>query len=226
MNSTTPGHRGRRTQAERRATTKSALLAAAADVIVEFGVDALTLARVGDRAGYSRGIVTHHFGSKQALLDAVARNAQSGLAAVVENEDPGIDRLLLFIEEYLDSIGDSDRPWSAFLLLWVQAATSAELAQIMRDRDDYVREHLCKDIAAGRDQGQISADVDPAAVAVALIGQLRGIGLQLLLDPAAVDLQRLRRSVPTLWRRALVSDGGDHAAAGGSSDLDASPTWA
>lgn len=202
---TTVGHQGRRrTQAERRAATESALLAAAAEVIVEFGVSALTLARVGDRAGYSRGIVTHYFGSKRALLEAVARNAQSGLAAVVEGEDPGVDRLLRFIEEYLASMAGSGRLWSAFLLLWVQAASSPELAAIMRDRDDYVREHLCKDIAAGLEAGTITANVDPAAVAVAVIGQLRGIGLQLLLDPAAVDLQRLRRSVLVQWRRALT----------------------
>lgn len=202
---TTPEHRGRRrTQAERRAATTAALLAAAADVIVELGVDALTLARVGDRAGYSRGIVTHYFGSKQALLEAVARNAQSGLAAVVEGDDPGVDRLMRFIEEYLASMAGGGRRWSAFLLLWVQAASSPELAQIMRERDDYVREHLCKDVAAGLEEGKITADVDPAAVAIAVIGQLRGIGLQLLLDPAAVDMPRLRRSVPVLWRRALV----------------------
>lgn len=194
----------RRTQAERRAATESALSVAAAEVIVEFGVGALTLARVGDRAGYSRGIVTHYFGSKQALLEAVARNAQSGLAAAVEGQAPGVDRLVRFIDEYLASMADDGRGWSAFLLLWVQAATSADLADIMRDRDDYVREHLCEDVAAGIEEGKITAEVDPAAVAVAVIGQLRGIGLQLLLDPAAVDLHQLQRSVPALWRRALT----------------------
>jgi AcrR family transcriptional regulator len=79
MQSSPQGAPRRRTQVERRAATETALLEAAADVIVEAGVGALTLARVGSRAGYSRGIVTHHYGSKLALLEAVVRNAQNGI---------------------------------------------------------------------------------------------------------------------------------------------------
>ena len=60
----------RRTQQERRDQAETALLNAAAELVVEEGVHSLTLARVGQRAGYSRGLVTHYFGSKQALLAA------------------------------------------------------------------------------------------------------------------------------------------------------------
>ena len=58
----------RRTQQQRRDQAETALLNAAAELAVEHGVRSLTLARVGERAGYSRGIVTHHFGSKQGLI--------------------------------------------------------------------------------------------------------------------------------------------------------------
>ncbi|MGW4527484.1 TetR family transcriptional regulator [Amycolatopsis sp. NPDC004378] len=44
----------------------------------------LTLARVSERAGYSRGIVTHYFGSKQELIDgylgALAHSSTAGHA--------------------------------------------------------------------------------------------------------------------------------------------------
>ena len=62
----------------------------------------------------------------------------------------------------------------AFLLLWAEAATAPELARICADQ-----------------------------VAVAVVGQLRGIGLQRLVDPAA-DTERLRRAVTGQWRRALA----------------------
>ncbi len=68
----------RRTQQQRRDQAETALLNAAAELAVEYGVRSLTLARVGERAGYSRGIVTHHFGSKQALLERLARATQTG----------------------------------------------------------------------------------------------------------------------------------------------------
>ena len=68
----------RRTQQQRRDQAEAALLNAAAELVVEQGVHSLTLARVGERARYSRGLVTHYFGSKQALLQRLARATQSG----------------------------------------------------------------------------------------------------------------------------------------------------
>ena len=38
---------------------------------------------------------------------------------------------------------------------------------------------------------------------MAVLGQLRGIGMQRLLDPDAVDTQRLSRAVGEQWRQAL-----------------------
>ncbi|MFF3711189.1 hypothetical protein [Streptomyces phaeochromogenes] len=46
-------------------------------------------------------------------------------------------------------------------------------------------------------------DVEPGDVAIAVVGQLRGIGLQRLLDPHTVDTARLRHTVTDYWRRAL-----------------------
>ena len=49
----------------------NALLDAAAELIVEGGLGALTFAKIGDRAGYSRGMVTARFGSKDGLIDSL-----------------------------------------------------------------------------------------------------------------------------------------------------------
>jgi len=195
--------RPRRTQQQRRATTQAALLAAAASLLVESGVRALTLARVGERAGYSRGIVTNHFGSKQALLQTLAWSAQNELADRVAHLPPGLDRLLLLVEEYLDALTTGGREAHVFLLLWAEAATAPELAPIFRERDTAFRAHLTADLAAGITAGTINPHLDPTTTAAAVVGQLRGIGLQLLLDPTAVDLPRLRVATATQWRRAL-----------------------
>lgn len=201
-----PGeHDGRRTQASRRATTQAALLRATSDVIVELGVGAVTLARVGEQAGYSRGIVTHYYGTKRALLEAVALSAQNGVAAVLQGEPPGLDRLLHLVQAYLGNLGEDGPRWSAFVLLWAQAASDRDLSVIMQARDSYFRGYVSEDVAAGVTSGHILPGTDPDAVAVALIGQLRGISLQLRLDPSAVDLLTLRHQVPEHWRRALSS---------------------
>lgn len=193
----------RRTQAERRAQTGSALLQAAAELVVEGGVAALTLACVGERAGYSRGIVTHHFGSKQALVDALARASQSGFVPGVGGE-PGLDRLLVLVEGYIGALDRAGPMRRAFLLLWAESLTTPELAATFRERDDGFRADLRADVEAGIAAKDIRPDVDAGVTAVAILGQLRGIALQRLLDPAAVDTERLRRAVREQWRRALT----------------------
>ena len=57
-----------RTQAVRRAATEARLLDAAFSIVADYGVRAVTTAAVGELAGYSRGIVNHHFGSRDQLM--------------------------------------------------------------------------------------------------------------------------------------------------------------
>jgi len=192
----------RATQAERRARTSAALVQAAAELVVEQGVRAVTLAAVGERAGYSRGIVTHSFGTRQALLETLARTAQVGFVPGVAHE-PGLDRLLTLIDGYVAALGREGVAGRAFLVLWAEAATAPELTEIFRERDEGFRADLRADVAAGIAEGRVRDDLDPHEVAVAVLGQLRGIGIQRLVDPGQVDVERLRHSVTAQWRRAL-----------------------
>jgi AcrR family transcriptional regulator len=196
-------HRARRTQQERREKTEVALLTAAAELVVEDGVRSVTLARIGERAGYSRGIVTHQFGTKKAMLEALARATQAGFVPGLADLPPGLERVLRLIDGYigaLDGIGLMNR---AFLLLWAEAATAPELAPIFRERDEAFRADIRGDIAAGITEGTVHPDTSADDVAVAVVGQLRGIALQYLLDPRAVDTGRLRRLVSGYWRQSL-----------------------
>ncbi len=195
---------GRRTQQERRDRTESALVTAAAELVVESGLRSLTLARVGERAGYSRGIVNHHFGSKQTLIEALAHATQSGFVPGMDRFAPGLERLLTLIERYVGALGDVNVISRAFLLLWAEAVTAPELTTIFRERDEGFRTNLRADVAAGIAEGAVREDVEPGDVAIAVMGQLRGIGLQRLLDPDAVDTERLRHVVADQWRRALA----------------------
>ncbi|SFS78710.1 TetR/AcrR family transcriptional regulator [Saccharopolyspora flava] len=196
----------RRTQRERREHAEAALISAAAELVVDTGVRSLTLARVGEKAGYSRGIVSHHFGSKQGLLDALARALQSGFVPGLDEQPPGLERLLALVGGYLRALGSRSVTGRAFLLLWAESMTSAELKPAFRDRDVGFRHDIAAEVAAGIADGAVRADADPADVAVAVVGQLRGIGMQYLLDPDAVDLDRLGDEVTDHWRRALAPD--------------------
>src|SRR5438105_12392844 len=62
--------RSRRTQAERRASTRTALLDAAIDCLVEEGYANTTTRRIAERAGVTPGAVHHHFSAKAELRTA------------------------------------------------------------------------------------------------------------------------------------------------------------
>ncbi|MET1073303.1 MAG: TetR/AcrR family transcriptional regulator [Umezawaea sp.] len=193
----------RLTQQERRDRTEVALVAAAAELVVESGLRSMTLARVGERAGYSRGIVNHHFGTKQALLEALAHATQSGFVPGLDRFQPGLDRLLAVVEGYVGALGDVSVINRAFLLLWAESSTTPELSDLFRARDEGFRRRLRADVEAGVAEGRVRPEVAPDDVAVTILAQLRGIGLQRLLDPDAVDTERLRHVVADQWRRAL-----------------------
>ena len=63
-----------RTQAERSATTRQALLDATIACLVEEGYANTTTARVAERAGVSRGAHLHHFQTRSALVAAAVEH--------------------------------------------------------------------------------------------------------------------------------------------------------
>jgi hypothetical protein len=100
-------------------------------------------------------------------------------------------------------MGDDGLRWSVSVQLSMEAINNPDLAPLMRERDRYFRAQVSDDVTAGIAAGSIRPDVDPEAVAVAAVGQLRGISLQRLLDPTAVNLVSVRKHLLDHWRRAL-----------------------
>ncbi|HEY6757941.1 MAG TPA: TetR/AcrR family transcriptional regulator [Baekduia sp.] len=120
----------RRSQAERSAATREALLNAALECLVEDGYANTTTARVAERAGLSRGAHLHHFQTRDTLLAAAAdhltrRRGEHLIRAVEALPASGPDR----VAQGLDLIFDSyNNPlYQATLDLWTNARTDEEL---------------------------------------------------------------------------------------------------
>src|SRR5258706_14581310 len=97
----------RRPQAERRAQSERRLLDAATQLIAEQGFSRTTLAQIGEKAGYSRGLVNERFGSKGELVRVLADEFQSyfqyqRLEPPLEHQHR-LEALLITIDTYLDS---------------------------------------------------------------------------------------------------------------------------
>jgi len=76
------GHSGhsRRTQAERSATTRSALLAAGRDLFAASGFAGAGREEIAERAGVTRGALYHHFATKRQLFVAVVEALEAEIA--------------------------------------------------------------------------------------------------------------------------------------------------
>ena len=121
----------RRSQAERTAATREALLDAALACLVEDGYASTTTARVCERAGVSRGAHLHHFQTRDALLAAAAdhltRRRRDELLAAADALPPGADRVARGLDVLWASYANP--LYQAALDLWTHARTDPALRE-------------------------------------------------------------------------------------------------
>ncbi|MGX9295912.1 TetR/AcrR family transcriptional regulator [Tsukamurella paurometabola] len=101
---------GRRTQAERTAATRAALIAAARTLFAERGYAGVGTQAIVEAAGVTRGALYHQFGDKrglfEAVFDAVEEETVSSAARAVlaaGDLDP-VDSMLLAVDTFLEAI--------------------------------------------------------------------------------------------------------------------------
>ncbi|GAA2775576.1 TetR/AcrR family transcriptional regulator [Mycolicibacterium pallens] len=192
----------RRTQGERRDEARQRVLQAATSLVAAHGSRAVSLAAIGEAAGYSRGIVHHHFGSKAQLLEELIKYTQA--FDVPADSATGLSRLTDFVGAYLGGMRDRSPRSEAFLKMWTESAgAEPSLAPIFAERDAQFREVLAQYVIDGIEDGSIRSGVDPQTAAVAIIGLLRGTALMAFstardvfaADLAAVAVASVERSL-------------------------------
>jgi AcrR family transcriptional regulator len=195
-----------RTHAERRLEAETRIVQAAFDIVARRGVDQLTLAEAGEEAGYSRALPAHYFETREALLAAVAEHAVANYRKrLIERTvptDDGIRSLLASIAFYIDDSRGWPKKLRAFHevmnagLRWPAiAAVVARLNQEWIDR-------IAAQLRSAQAKGDIRADLDAVAEAVAVSGAMRGIMAQWLIAPDSIDLDAVRDAYITGLRRS------------------------
>lgn len=200
--------RTRRSQSERRQESESRLLTAAAQVLAEQGVAAATFETIGRKAGYSRGLATQRFGSKQGLIEALVDNLhqrfEDGLAAARIDDLPGLEALLAVVDLYLTQLELAAEGQAYFVLMAGAVADRSSLTAVFAREHQRIETRLQGMIARGQAEGGVRADLDPRAAALTVGSLLLGVSLQSLIDPAMklgplkeISLRTLRDSFQT-----------------------------
>jgi AcrR family transcriptional regulator len=122
--------RERRSNAERREATRTALLNAAVDSLAEEGYANTTTRGIAERAGVTPGALHHYFPSKAKLLGEARRHISAKI--IVEVRGPGAPAAVPLPQR---AEAQMDRMWELYkgplfqaaMELWVAARTDAEL---------------------------------------------------------------------------------------------------
>jgi AcrR family transcriptional regulator len=135
----------RRTQAERRATTRRALLDATLQELDAVGYANLTTASVVARAGVTRGAQAHYFATKADLVVQALRHITDQLIAELIAQPPKRSESVREQYELL-----LNRLWelnagiasTALIELWVASRTDSELAEHLDRFQKEISRHL------------------------------------------------------------------------------------
>ncbi len=206
-----------RTQGERKTETRAKLLAAAAELFADQGVDAVSVDAVAEAAGRTSGAVYAHFGSKQGLLLALLDSWKDSVLTVLQAEVAVSDSPAGQLGAVWTNLSDNHDPdTSRWPLLehelWLRAARDPEVADVVRVRDAEARRY-----SARRLDGWTSAvgAVPPASaeeLAVLVKALLTGLAMQKRIDPDSVtDDLAMRGLAALVGLPETIGTGHNHA---------------
>ena len=186
------GDKLRMTQAERTALSDARMLEAATELIVEHGTHNTTLREVGERAGYSRGLASNRFGSKEGLFSQLVRDFNRRWADELRKQVgdstglPAFSAALDAVEYFLLNRSNE---MTALYIVWFESMSSHDevrkrLARnhtaYRRDAERWVRE--------GIREGTIRDTIDPQCFAIEFASLIFGLIYQWLVDPDKIDV--------------------------------------
>jgi len=154
-----------RTQAERSATTRAALVTAARALFAEHGYAGTPREQIVADAGVTRGALQHHFGDKPALFQAVYEQVEQEIveavakAAMRAADDP-VEQLRAGCQAYLDAV--LDPAVQRICAIDGPAVLAADVRQEITDR--YALGLVRETLAQAMDRGLVAkAPVEPFA---------------------------------------------------------------
>ncbi len=193
----------RRTQAERRAATRGALLDATIDCLIEYGYAGVTTSLIAERANVTRGAQAHHFATKAELVtEAVEHLGSRMIEEYAAGPRPDSTDTVAAAEHLCDTLWEGlRRPWFAALMeLWMAARTDADLREQFA-RTERALSHAIRD-AMPEVVPSYTGHVEAARLVNTTIATVRGLALMRFVAPEETvekEWASARRHLVALW---------------------------
>jgi len=168
------------------------LLDAAAAIVVELGCDALTMERLGERAGVSKALPYSHFDNADDVLVALYFRFVGALGArvidTVEHAAPGDDLAAAVVNSYFDAVFDLGPALAAVSAPGSRASELADASDSVGP--DFVTDLLVDHFAVARSRARAAAPVLLSALVGAASAWGAGRGSRADLEVISVAVLR------------------------------------
>ncbi len=197
----------RSTQAERREIAENAILEAAARIVADRGLEALTLNEAGEAAGYSRALPAHYFGTRSAMITALAKHILAKFVRRVRDDEtpaPTLDNIIDRVRHYIDEACTDPDTLRAYQTILASGLTTPEAAGLVNKLNHDSIDGIAGLIHAAREAGEIRTDARPRAEASIILAAMRGVMFQWLMDRDYVNLATVRDCLLADLRKTLA----------------------
>jgi len=187
----------RPTQAERTALAEEKMVNATIELLNTAGLAGTTLIAIGERAGYSRGLASHHFGSKTGLFRKVLKQISAvwtrDLDRCVKGKT-GLGAILGALDAHRDHVRDYPDHARAMYILWTGSFDPAsEFKPNVIEFHRLQREAAANWVRGGQETGEINSGIDPDSFGEQFYASLIGLNYQWMVNPdidlnASVDV--------------------------------------
>ena len=174
------------------------LVLAAAELIADEGINALTNAKIAKRLSGSTTMVTHYFRSKRELvLDTYQTMASRSRARLEQAMRGSGDPLAACLHALLPLDDQTRLEWRVWLAYQGMSVGDPELTRIWASRAASAVDRITRLIEAGIEAERVPSSIDPAMESDRLFALIQGMSFQSIVDPKRWSPVYLRRIIDT-----------------------------
>lgn len=182
------------------------IVGAAIDTIAEVGYAQASLARIAERIGISKGVISYHFTGKDDLIKQVVVDVveagRNYILPRVSAEITGPSMLRAYIVSNLAFMRDHRNYMVAVVEILRSGAFKTDGGRRLDGREvDVATRLLQEQLARFQAGGEFRDDFDPSALAVAIRAAIDVVPHRLVLDPD-FDIDRYAGEIANVFDRA------------------------
>jgi len=187
------------------------IVAAAIDTIADVGFAQASLARIAERIGISKGVISYHFAGKddlirQVVIDVIGTGRAYVLPRILA-ESTGPATLRAYIAANLSFMREHRNSMVAVVDIARNGGVTIDGRRRVDGRDVDVAVHLLEGLLARlQAEGELRREFDPGVMAVAIRGVIDSVAYRLVRD-SDLDVDNYAREIIRIFHLATRLEG-------------------